>query len=151
MSARNREEQMMSVVVGVDGSEGCLSAIRLAAQEARYRGTALIAVMTYSGDRAVRGPVGQPMATVQTGDDERTMAETNLRHAVCEALGSKQAAAVELRVTAGTAGRQIIEAAREAGAQLIVLTARGSVSQLVGTVSQYVLRKATCPVLVVPA
>jgi nucleotide-binding universal stress UspA family protein len=141
---------MMSVVVGVDGSAGCLSAIRLAAQEARYRRTPLIAVMAYSGDWAVRGPSGQPMATIQTGGDERAVAESSLRHAVSEALGS-QADDVELRVTAGTAGRQIIEAARDVGAQLIVLTARGSMSQLIGTVSQYVLRKATCPVLVVPA
>lgn len=141
----------MSVVVGVDGSVSCLSAIRLAAQEARYRGTALIAVMAYSGDRAVRGPSGESLNAVQTGGgDERAMAESSLRHAVCEALGS-QADDVVLRVSAGTAGRQIIEAARDVGAQLIVLAARGSVSQLVGTVSQYVLRKATCPVLVVPA
>lgn len=141
---------MMSVVVGVDGTASCLSAIRLAAQEARYRRTALVAVMAYSGDRGVRGPSGEPLATMQTGGDERAVAESTLRHALCEALGS-QADDVELRVTAGTAGRQIIEAARDVGAQLIVLAARGSVSQLVGTVSQYVLRKATCPVLVVPA
>lgn len=141
---------MMSVVVGVDGSASCLSAIRLAAQEARYRGTALIAVMAYSGDRAVRNPSGQPIAMVQTGD-ERALAESSLRHAVCEALGAAKAKDVELRVQAGTAGRQIIEAARDVKAQLIVLAARGSVSQLIGTVSQYVLRKATCPVLVVPA
>jgi nucleotide-binding universal stress UspA family protein len=31
-----------------------------------------------------------------------------------------------------------------------VLATRGSVSLLLGTVSQYVLRRATCPVLVVP-
>jgi nucleotide-binding universal stress UspA family protein len=141
---------MMSVVVGVDGSVSCLKAIRLAAQEARYRGTALIAVMAYSSDRAVRSPSGQSLNAVQTGGDERSMAESSLRHAVCEALGN-QADDVELRVLAGTAGRQIIEAARDVGAQLIVLTVRGSVSQLVGTVSQYVLHKATCPVLVVPA
>jgi nucleotide-binding universal stress UspA family protein len=52
---------------------------------------------------------------------------------------------------AGIAGRQIVEAAREARAQLIVLATRGSMSLLLGTVSQYVLRKAPCPVLVVPA
>jgi nucleotide-binding universal stress UspA family protein len=53
-------------------------------------------------------------------------------------------------VVAGTAGRQILETAREARAQLIVLATRGSVSLLLGTVSQYVLRRAPCPVLVVP-
>jgi nucleotide-binding universal stress UspA family protein len=58
---------------------------------------------------------------------------------------------VELLVVAGTAGRQIVEAAREVRAQLIVLATRGSMSMLLGTVSQYVLRKAPCPVLVVPA
>ena len=35
-------------------------------------------------------------------------------------------------------------------AQLLVLAGRGSASMLLGTVSQYVLRKAPCPVLVVP-
>ena len=54
-------------------------------------------------------------------------------------------------MVAGTAGRQIVEAAREVRAQLIVLATRGSMSMLLGTVSQYVLRKAPCPVLVVPA
>ena len=72
------------------------------------------------------------------------------RDLLTEELG-QQADHVELRVVAGIAGRQIVEAAREAGAQLIVLTTRGSVSLLIGTVSQYVLRKAPCPVMVVPA
>ncbi|HEV3067010.1 MAG TPA: universal stress protein [Streptosporangiaceae bacterium] len=40
--------------------------------------------------------------------------------------------------------------ARKVNAQLIVLAGRGSTSMLLGTVSQYVLRKAPCPVLVVP-
>jgi nucleotide-binding universal stress UspA family protein len=140
----------MSVVVGVDGSAACHNAIRLAAQEAGYRQTDLIAVMSYSGDRAVRGPSGRAIGTVVTGDDE-SLAESTLRRVLSAALGSSQAATVQLRVTAGTAGRQIIDTARDARAQLIVLATRGSVSLLVGTVSQYVLRRATCPVLVVPS
>jgi nucleotide-binding universal stress UspA family protein len=50
----------------------------------------------------------------------------------------------------GLAGRKIVETAQRINAQLIVLATRGSPS-LLGTVSQYVLRKAPCPVLVVPA
>jgi nucleotide-binding universal stress UspA family protein len=141
---------MMSVVVGVDGTAASRSAIRLAAQEARYRRALLIAVMTYSGERTLGAPAGQPVATLGTGGDQRSAAESSLRDLLTEELG-QQADHVELRVVAGIAGRQIVEAAREAGAQLIVLATRGSVSLLIGTVSQYVLRQAPCPVMVVPA
>ena len=140
----------MSVVVGVDGSAACLSAIRVAAQEAGFRRTELIAVMAYSGDRSVRDAEGQPVGTVVRGGDERALALSSLRQVVSAALGAGQAERVQLQVVAGTAGRQILETAREARAQLIVLATRGSVSLLIGTVSQYVLRRATCPVLVVP-
>ena len=140
----------MSVVVGVDGTAASRAAIRIAAEQARYRQTPLIAVMAYSGERALGAPEGQVAATRGAGDDERSTAESNLRHVVTEVLGP-QADHVELRVVAGIAGRQIVEAAREARAQLIVLATRGSMSLLLGTVSQYVLRKAPCPVLVVPA
>lgn len=139
----------MSVVVGVDGTEASLAAIRIAAQEARYRQAPLIAVMAYSAERTLGAP-GQPTATLGTSSDERTAAESSLRNLVIEALG-EQADHVELRAVAGIAGRQIVEAAREARARLIVLATRGSMSMLLGTVSQYVLRKAPCPVLVVPA
>ena len=140
----------MSVVVGVDGSAACVSAIRVAAQEAGYRRTELIAVMAYSGDRAVRDSEGQSVGTVVRGGDERALALSSLRRVVSAALDAGQAERVQLRVVAGTAGRQILETAREARAQLIVLATRGSVSLLLGTVSQYVLRRAPCPVLVVP-
>ena len=140
----------MSVVVGVDGTAASRAAIRIAAQEARYRRAPLIAVMAYGGQPAWGAPAGQPVATPGPGGDERVAAESSLRDLITEALGN-QADHVELLVVAGTAGRQIIEAAREVRAQLIVLATRGSMSMLLGTVSQYVLRKAPCPVLVVPA
>jgi nucleotide-binding universal stress UspA family protein len=141
---------MMSVVVGVDGTAASRAAIRIAAQEARYRRAPLIAVMAYSGQPALGAPARQPVAAPGPGGDERSTVESSLRDLVTEALGN-QADHVELRVVAGTAGRQIVEAARDVRAQLIVLATRGSMSMLLGTVSQYVLRKAPCPVLVVPA
>ena len=134
----------MSVVVGVDGTAASRAAIRIAAQEARYRQALLIAVMAYSSERTLGAPAGQPVATLSTGLDQRSAAEASLRDLLADALGS-QADHVELRVVAGIAGRQIVEAAREARAQLIVLATRGSMSLLLGTVSQYVLRKAPCP------
>ncbi len=140
----------MTVVVGVDGSANSHAAIRLAAQEAAYRQVPLIAVMAYSANRLLGAPGGQPVATLGTGADERAAAESSLREAVADALGP-QADQVQLRVMAGVPGRQLVEAADEIGAQLIVLATRGSMSGVLGTVSQYVLRKSPCPVLVVPA
>jgi nucleotide-binding universal stress UspA family protein len=151
MSA-SEEGLLMSVVVGVDGSAASRMAIRVAAQEARYRQAPLIAVLAYSGERTLGAPAAQPLATLGTGGDQRGAAESQLRDLVTQALGSHaDQVQLELRVVAGIAGRQIIEAAREARAQLIVLATRGSMSMLLGTVSQYVLRKAPCPVLIVPA
>jgi nucleotide-binding universal stress UspA family protein len=141
--------QQKTVVVGVEGSGSSRTAIRLAAEEARYRGAELIAVMAYSGERALGAPAVRPVATLRTADDERMMAEAALRDAVFDALGD-QAERVQLRTVLGLAGRKLIETAQRVNAQLIVLVGRGSASMLLGTVSQYVLRRAPCPVLVVP-
>jgi nucleotide-binding universal stress UspA family protein len=138
-----------AVVVGVDGSQRSVAAIRLAAEEANYRAARLIAVQAYSGERALAAPAAEPMPTMRTTDDERIVAESTLRDAVRDALGD-QADRVELRAVLGLAGRKLVETARKANAQLIVLASRGSTSMLMGTVSQYVLRHAPCPVLVVP-
>jgi nucleotide-binding universal stress UspA family protein len=140
----------MAVVVGVDGSDGSREAIVLAAREARYRDAPLIAVQAYSGERTFAGPLAREESIVRTDEDERTEAEQKLRHAVRDALGDL-ADGVEVRAVLGLAGRRIVEVAHRANAQLIVLTTRGSTSMVLGTVSQYVLRRAPCPVLVVPA
>ena len=141
--------QPMTVVVGVEESARSRDAIRLAAQEADYRGAELIAVMAYSGERALGAPAVRPVSTLRTADEERISAEAALRDAVFDALGA-QAEKVQLRTALGLAGRRLVETAQRLNAQLIVLASRGSTSMLLGTVSQYVLRKAPCPVLVVP-
>src|SRR5215472_12063089 len=137
-----------SVVVGVEDSGGSRTAIKMAAQEADFRHAPLIAVMAYSGDRAM-APAGRPAASWRTAGEERLVAESALRDAVIDALG-EEADRVELRTALGLAGRNLVDTARRVNAQLIVLAGRGSTSMLLGTVSQYVLRKAPCPVLVVP-
>ena len=72
-----------------------------------------------------------------------------LRDALLDVLGA-EAAQVELRVVQGLPGRSLVEAARTLGAELLVVGSRSekAMSWLLG--SQYVLRNAPCPVLVVP-
>jgi nucleotide-binding universal stress UspA family protein len=140
----------MTVVVGVDGSAGSQAAIRLAAQEARYRTAPLMAVMAYSGERTLGAPATRPLATLQTAEEERILTDATLRDIVRDALGP-QADDVEYLTVAGIPGRALVDAARAARAQLVVLSTRGeAASRMLGAVSQHVLRNAPCPVLVVP-
>ena len=111
-----------AVVVGIKETGNSRAARRLAAQEARYRDATLIAVMAYGGNPALGAPAGRPMAASVTAGDERLTAEWALGDALAGALG----------------------------AQLLVLAGGGTTSVLPGTTSQYVLRKAPCPVLIVP-
>jgi len=142
------EPERPPIVVGVDGTGRSRATIKAAAQEARCRDATLIAVMAYSTERPL-GMAARPVATLAVASDERLAAETALRDAVADALGD-EAGRVELRTALGLAGRNLVDTARKVNAQLIVLAGRGSTSMLLGTVSQYVLRRAPCPVLVVP-
>ena len=141
----------MTVVVGVDGSARSRAAIRLAAQEARYRTAPLLAVMAYSAERTLGAPAARPVSTLRTTEDDRAASEAMLQDIVRDALGG-QADGVICRTVAGLAGHTLVTVAREAEAQLIVLAARRdtAVARVLGAVSQHVLRNAPCPVLVVP-
>jgi len=140
----------MTVVVGVDGSHNSHAAIRLAREEANFRGVPLAAVMAYT-EGAAGSPAGRPLSTPRTPDEQRKIAESTLRQAVAEALRGEDGG-VELRAEAGSPGHVLVEAARSLQARMLVLATRKehAPSRLLGAVSQYVLRNAPCPVLVVP-
>jgi nucleotide-binding universal stress UspA family protein len=140
----------MTVVVGVDGSPDSFAAIRLANQEAAYRGVGLAAVMAYISDSTLGTPAARPIATPKAMVEQRNTAESALRQAVTDALGSDDG--VALQVKSGVPGRVLVHTARVLDADLVVLATRRehSPSRLLGAVSQYVLRNAPCPVLVVP-
>ena len=137
----------MTVIVGVDSSEASKAALRLAAQEARWRQAPLVAVSAYE---LPLGPVGGfPGGAMHTKGEEQATAEAELRATVDHELRD-DAGQAKVRVSAGLAGQVIIEAAREAQAELIVLAAHPGRSVVPGTVSQYVLLKARCPVTIGP-
>jgi nucleotide-binding universal stress UspA family protein len=138
----------MTVVVGVDNSPASKTALLLAAQEARWRQAPLVAVSAYEPPLGtVVG--GYPAAAMHTEGEQKATAESELRATVDDTLGDRGIQA-DLRVSAGLAGRVIIEIARQTNAQLVVLASHPGRSVLPGTVSQYVLLKARCPVTIVP-
>ena len=137
----------MTVIVGVDSSEASKAALRLAAQEARWRQAPLVAVSAYE---LPLGPVGGfPGARNATREKSRPPPRRN-----CAPRSTMNSVMKPGRPTCayrrGWPDSVIIEAAGEVHAELIVLAAHPGRSAVPGTVSQYVLLKARCPVTIVP-
>jgi hypothetical protein len=96
-------------VVAVDGANS-RTAIKLAAQEARYRDATLVAIMAYSVNAALGAPAARPVGTLCTEGETRLSAESALHDAVADALG-EQAGRVEQHAMPGLAGRNLVEVA----------------------------------------
>jgi nucleotide-binding universal stress UspA family protein len=136
------------VIVGVDGSEQALTAVRAAAGEAARRSMPLHVVHAFFW----------PMLHVNTGPVSADMPETRLENfavdMLAEAVRTAEAAQPGVHVTKalidGPAAPVLIEASR--GAALLVLGDRGlgSISGLViGSVAVHAAAHADCPVLVI--
>ncbi len=91
-----------------------------------------------------------PSAAMHTTGEQKAVTESALRDTVTTEL-DEQAANTDLRVSEGLASRVIIETAIQTSAQLIVLASSAGKWMLPGTASQYVLFKAWCPAMLVPA
>ena len=133
-----------AVVVGVDGSEPSLRAVRWAAEEAAMRGAGLTVCCV-----AVAGTDEQPMLW----DGQQLVlipADEVLRRAIRVAMDTTADVAVAGDVLRGDPAYQLLARAREA--ELLVVGARGLgafVGLLVGSVSEHVAGRADCPVVVV--
>ncbi|MGY1829337.1 universal stress protein [Geodermatophilus sp. SYSU D01180] len=136
------------VVAGVDGSREAFAAARLAAREARGRGTTLGLVL------AVPAPAGR------TRPPDRVLDAIEVLHTACGLVLDATAAelrrscpglTVAPRLVDGDAVEVLGDAA--AGAQLLCLGTSGAGSArglLLGSTAAAVLRAAPCPVAVVP-
>lgn len=143
----------MTVVVGVDGSAQSHPAIQLAKQEADFRKADLVAVLAYGGESTLGAPAARPVATTWGLDEQEESARVTLRETIAAALGDEAAEGVGLRPVLGVAAYVLVQAAGVLDADLMVVASRRqhTPSRLLGAVSQYVIRHAPCPVLVVQA
>jgi nucleotide-binding universal stress UspA family protein len=135
------------IVVGVDGSEPSLEALRWAGRQASLTGAALEAVMAWEmpGSWGWGGLPGLP----EDFDLEEPAAEA-LAEAVGKALPAEQAKGVNQVIVMGNATEAILD--RADGAELVVMGARGLGTfraTLLGSVSHSVMLHASCPVVVV--
>jgi len=134
------------IVVGVDGTSAGQAALAFAMREASLRGSALEVVTAWEWN--------VPYDTAMCGQpaDTRTRAEQAQEAAVSTALATTTAPPVISRhVIEGDAGIALVGIARTAD-YLVVGTANKNALKraLLGSVSHYCVRHATCPVMVVP-
>jgi nucleotide-binding universal stress UspA family protein len=141
----------MRIVVGVDGSEPSVGALRWAVDEARRRGATVEAVHVYHDDYALYAvpPFAVPAAPLPHEQME-ALASSVLDHAL-GAVDTRNVT-VERIVVRGSAARELIEVAKGAGLLVLGTHGRGGFAgMLLGSVSQHVAHHTPCPLVLVPA
>ncbi len=137
------------VVVGVDGSPSSRAALAWAVEHARLTGATVEAVIAWEVRANYGGyPVPVP-SPAPPNVDWAGLATEVLDHAIADANPDKDVT-IRPTVTPGNAGHALLEAAKDA--DLLVVGHRGHgglVEALLGSVSQYCVHHATCPVVVV--
>ena len=134
-----------TIVVGVDGSEGSKDALRWAARQAEATGATVDAIAAWDF------PAIYDWEAVDSEDlDFPGFAERGLDHAVDEVFGDGRPDWLRTRTIEGHAGQVLVEAS--ADADLLVVGRRGHgrfASALLGSVSNYCVHHARCPVTVI--
>jgi nucleotide-binding universal stress UspA family protein len=132
------------IVVGVDGSQPSKQALRWAVRQAELIGAAVEAV------HAWQVPVtGGWAETFDVVNNVTKAGEQMLADSLADVTGEHPRVTVEANVVEGHPALVLVQAAD--GAELLVLGCRGHggfAGALLGSVSQYCVQHATCPVLV---
>ena len=146
-----------TIVVGVDGSDASVEALRWAADEARLREAKIIALHAWVFVPAA--PIGDPgMIAIPAGDlagqleAETDAARAELAAAVAAVFGDEPDVDVEQRLTEAEAGEALV--GESSGADLVVVGSHGRSglrAAILGSVSRHVVDHARCPVVVVRA
>ncbi|MDN3029187.1 universal stress protein [Streptomyces sp. S.PB5] len=140
-----------TIVVGVDGSEASLAALRWAERQARALEAQVVAVHAWEPAAARFAPyapaVGRP-----TAEEQREQAAELLAATVRKAFGARSGSAVRAVVAEGPPAGVLLRHARDALLLALGRKAHGQwEAPAIGTVGRECLRHATVPVVTVPA
>jgi len=147
-----------TILVPLDGSDLAASALPAAVEMARRFDSRLRLVTVIEtglaslalGANVAAGALTDP-AAITTQMDAHVEAAKAYLSATAEQLAG-QGLSAEIEVRGGPAGDGVVQAAREANADLIVMSShgRGGLGRLIfGSVAEHVARNATMPLLVV--
>ncbi len=143
MKTRNSDDQPR-IVVGVDGFESSKAALRWAIHQARLTGAVVEAITAW------QVPVGTGWVPTTELPDYQSDAAAILGEAMTEMCAVDPDVQVCPRVVEGRAGQVLAEAAK--GADLLVVGSPGHgglAEALLGSVGQYCVHHAPCPVLII--
>jgi nucleotide-binding universal stress UspA family protein len=136
------------IVVGVDGSDTSRDAVRWALSQAVLTGAELRAVSSWRWPNYLtRIPPGVDLAA-----ETSTVLDEVIEGVLAENPQAAAAVAVTKHVVEGPAGPALLT--QSDGATLLVVGARGRAAfpgMLLGSVAEYCVREAPCPVVVVRA
>lgn len=138
------DESVGRIVVGVDGSEPALEALRWAADEARRR-HASVQVL-----HAWHQPVARAVGFIGDDDPYKKAAQ----HVLDAAIGEVDVSgieAIEPKLVTGSAAGALIRAARKADLIVVGSRGRGGLTGTLGSVSQQVAHHAPCPIVIIPS
>lgn len=141
---------MKQIVVPVDGSEPSNHAARFAAQLARETGAALTLLYVYDAPAAAMLGFGA-LTTLQMESTKESVARGSF-DAAHKAIDDAKPAVVQTHFALGHPGTEITSFAKSVKADLIVMGSRGMsavAGLLMGSVGEYVVRHASCPVTIV--
>ena len=142
------------IVVGVDGSEPSRDALRWAIEEARLRGSTLLAVHAWQAPvvPADIAPVPMHVPAYDVAELEPRLeqgARTIVDRVVEDVAGKHAGVEVRTEVVQGAPATVLIDAARDAELVVIGSRGRGGFSGLLlGSVSHQVAQHALCPVVI---
>jgi nucleotide-binding universal stress UspA family protein len=136
------------VVVGVDGSDDSRAAAEVALREAVVHGGRLVVVHAWGMPPLAAGP---ELLNANVFEEVESGAKEVLATEIGHLRDMGEGAPVEGHLAYGSAIPVLLEAA--GGASLVVVGSRGAgrvMGLILGSVSQAVVGRADCPVLVVP-
>jgi len=136
------------IVVGVDGSPSSRAAFRWAVRQAVLIGGTVEAVMAWQVPRVLRTSAWAPIYVDEASSFEEDARRT-LDAVISDEVKPTDSQRVTARVVTGHPAQVLLEAA--ADADLLVLGSRGHRSfagALLGSVGQYCIHHAHCPVLI---
>lgn len=138
------------ILCPVDFSAGSLNALSLAGSVARAHGARLTAL--HVRPRVMQGPETPPVGfDPPAAPDELDTVRRRLRDAVSDRVGP--GVEPDVTVTAGDPVQDILECARTRAVDLLVMGTHGTTGfqrLLLGSVTEKVLRQASCAVLTIP-
>jgi nucleotide-binding universal stress UspA family protein len=133
------------IVVGVDGSDSSIRALRWAANQAKVTGASLTVVTTWEFPPTFGWAPPYP-SDFDPDKDARKALQKN----VDAVLGPDPEVPVQLDVVEGHPSSVLVEKAKDA--ELLVVGSRGHgafAGMLLGSVSEYCAAHAPCPVVIV--